>query len=456
MPHNSSTQRMLLQVFIVIMSIILLNQYHIIFAQDAKPAFSFIVPTVADQMLKVEKVVDGLSFPTGMAFLGLHDILILEKNNGTVNRILNGTISKEPLLDINIANHGERGLLGIAIEKNKNSPTYVFLYYTETVEKDGNDSNIDPLGNRLYRYELAGNGTKLIKPQLLLDLPATPKPVHNGGVVTIGPDNNVYTVIGDVDLHRNMAQNNLSGNEVDGTSGILRITGEGKPMDPWILGDTYPLNLYYAYGIRNSFGIDFDPVTGKLWDTENGDSYGDEINLIEPGFNSGWKVVQGSISQFETNNNNKTFDPRHLVDFHGKGKYSEPEFSWKYPAGVTSIKFLNSDKLGLEYENDMFVGDFHNGYLYHFDLNKKRNGLSLEGSLTDKFANNEDELKQIIFGQDFGAITDLEIGPDGYLYVMSLTQGGPNCDPKHPEIPCVMYHSEIKGSIYRIVPTMKG
>jgi glucose/arabinose dehydrogenase len=360
-------------------------------------------------------------------------------------------MSKEPLIDVSVANQVERGLLGIAIEKNKNGPTYVFLYYTESVAKDGNDISTAPLGNRLYRYELTENGTRLINPQLLLDLPATPKPVHNGGVVVIGPDNYVYTVIGDIDLHRNPAQNNESGKDVDGTSGILRITRDGEPIEPWILGDTYPLNLYYAYGIRNSFGINFDPVTGKLWDTENGDSYGDEINLVDPGFNSGWRIVQGksSLSQIY---NNKTFNADDLLDFDGKGEYSDPEFSWNAPVGVTSIKFLNSNKLGEQYENDMFVGDFHNGYLYHFDLNKKRTSLSLEGSLADKSANNKDELKQVIFGEGFGAITDIEVGPDGYLYVMSLKQGGPNCDTKHPEIPCVVYNSEIKGTLYKIVP----
>jgi len=429
----------------------MISQYSIVYAQDTRSTFSSNEPTVSDPVLKVEKVLDGLSFPTGIAFLGPDDILIIEKNNGTVRRVSNGVMSKEPLIDVNVANQVERGLLGIAIEKNKNGPTYVFLYYTESVAKDGNDVSSDPLGNRLYRYELAGNSTRLINPQLLLDLPATSKPVHNGGVVIIGPDNYVYTVIGDVDLHRNPAQNKESGNDVDGTSGILRITPDGKPIDPWILGDTYPLNLYYAYGIRNSFGIDFDPVTGKLWDTENGDSYGDEINLVGPGFNSGWRIVQGKSSLFQIHNN-KTFNPDDLVAFDGKGKYSDPEFSWKAPVGVTSIKFLNSSKLGKEYENDMFVGDFHNGYLYHFDLNKKRTGLLLKGSLADKLANNKDELKQVIVGHGFGAITDIEVGPDGYLYIMSLKQGGPNCDIKHPEIPCVKYNSEIKGTLYKIIP----
>jgi aldose sugar dehydrogenase len=136
---------------------------------------------------------------------------------------------------------------------------------------------IQPIGNRLYRYELINN--QLVNPKLLLNLPATPGPFHNGGVVKIGPDGNVYVVIGDVFGHRTKAQNYANGSEHDGTGGILRITQDGEQVGQGILGNKAPLSFYYGYGIRNSFGIDFDPLTGKLWDTENGPNYGDEINL---------------------------------------------------------------------------------------------------------------------------------------------------------------------------------
>ena len=76
-------------------------------------------------------------------------------------------------------------------------------------------------------------------------------------------------------------------------AGVLRITQDGKPVGNGILGNEYPLNLYYAYGVKNSFGIDFDPVTKKLWLTENGPRFGDEVNLAEPGFNSGSDKIFG-------------------------------------------------------------------------------------------------------------------------------------------------------------------
>jgi aldose sugar dehydrogenase len=389
-------------------------------------------PSINDPDLKVEKVVEGLELPTSMAFLGPNDILVLEKDKGTVQRIVNGTMLEEPVLDVNVANALERGMLGIAVSKTVNDKdedtTYVFLYYTEA-EEEGKDiclehgdpcTGVDALGNRLYRYELIND--KLVNPKLLLDLPGTPNR-HNGGPVVIGPDQNVYILLGDVN-HETQAQNEESGEEPDGTSGIHRVTQNGEVVgDVGILGNEDVLNKYYAYGIRNSFGIDFDPVTGKLWDTENGGG-GDEINLVEPGFNSGWNKVQG------TSSNTDDFDSEDdLVSFEGKGKYSDPKFVMGEDndgeVGITALKFLDSDKLGSDYVNDMFVGDVNNGRIYHFDLNEDRTELILGGPLADKItdARSTEEFGGIIFGEGFGGITDLEVGPDGYLYVVSIVDG---------------------------------
>ncbi|HET6800026.1 MAG TPA: PQQ-dependent sugar dehydrogenase [Nitrososphaeraceae archaeon] len=375
-------------------------------------------PFIKDPNLGVELVSsDVLELPTSMAFLGPDDILVLEKEKGTVQRIVNGKLLPTPVLTVDVASQVERCMCGIAVTKSDSGTVYVFLYFTEAEDGSGGISS-EPVGNRLYRYEWINN--QLLNPILLLDLPATPGPRHNGGVVMIGPDNNVYLVIGDVDGHQTQAQNQESGGEPDGTSGILRITQDGKPVGSSILGDSYPLNLYYAYGIRNSFGFDFDPITGNIWDTENGPGYGDEINLVEPGFNSGWLEVTGMSS------NTDDFDPEaDIVSFDGKGEYSDPEFEWRDTLGPTAVKFLNSDKLGAEYANDMFVGDIVNGRIYHFELNQDRTELILDGLLANKVAATESvtELEQIIFAEEFGGITDLEVGPDGYLYVVSLGHG---------------------------------
>jgi aldose sugar dehydrogenase len=375
-------------------------------------------PIIKDSNLKAEVVFEGLTSPTSIAFVGPNDILVLEKDKGTVQRIVNGKILAEALLDVNVAKDANRGMLGIAVSKGEEeiNSTNIFLYFTEApLDKF-------PIGNRVYKYELVNN--KLVNPQVLLNLPALPGPSHNGGAIIIGPDNNVYAISGDVGGHRNQAQNQESGGEPDGTSGILMITKDGIPVANNPLGNRVPLNLYYSYGLRNSFGIDFDPLTGKLWDTENGEDFGDEINLVEPGFNSGWSKVEGIWTLDEEEESMTEAAPLNpengLVDFGGKGKYSSPEFTWRESLGPSAIKFLNSDRLGKQYENDIFVGDIDNGNLYHFDLNKDRTALVLEGPLADKLADSDDENEGIIFGKGFGAITDIEVGPDGYLYIVGV------------------------------------
>ena len=255
-----------------------------------------------DEKLMIELISDGLDYPSSMAFLDKDDILVAEKDKGTVQRIIDGEKSKQPIIDLEVSNQNERGLLGIAVSKHNNeSPNHVYLYFTESPdEEDGTDycpkiiyceGGNDPKGNRLYKYELTSD--KLENPELLLDLPATPGSDHNGGSLVIGPDNNLYLVIGDLSFTNSQISNVDKGIQADGRGGILRITQDGEVVEPTILGNQHPLDMYYAYGIRNSFGIDFDPETDNLWDTENGEDYGDEINLVEPGFNSGWVKVQG-------------------------------------------------------------------------------------------------------------------------------------------------------------------
>ncbi|MGC2384314.1 MAG: PQQ-dependent sugar dehydrogenase, partial [Nitrososphaeraceae archaeon] len=159
----------LLCTFVILGSIMItiLPNYFVTYGAYIKATPSSGGPTINDQKLKVEKVFSGLQIPTSMAFLAPNDILVLEKNKGVVDRIVNGRLLPQPLLQIpNIANQEvEWGLLGIAIHKlvnDSSSPTYVFLYYTEK------GSSGERPANHLYRYELSSDGAKLENPTLLL------------------------------------------------------------------------------------------------------------------------------------------------------------------------------------------------------------------------------------------------------------------------------------------------
>jgi aldose sugar dehydrogenase len=380
----------------------------------------------------VELVAEGLDSPTSMRFLDDSTLLVLEKNKGQVRVVLDGKVLlEEPAIQVGVATGPEQGLLGIAIWNGGNdTTTSVFLYLTQNLD-DGKPRNL------VYKYIYDKNEKTLENTTLVLDLPGEPGPFHNGGKIAIGPlDGYLYAVIGDVSSGGGILDNQNPGRPPDDKSAILRVdrdTGTSVQDNPFYHNnnnnnknytyDMEKLQRYYAYGIRNSFGMDFDPVTGKLWITENGEHAYDEINIVEPGFNSGWHKVMGPIGR-----TNMTVE-NDLVMFDG-AKYQDPIFSWYAPVGVTDIEFFNSTKLGDKYDGNLFVGDINNGNLYFFEVNRDRTGVTLhDPRLLDLVADpvkeesEDSELSSLIVGEGFGRITDIETGPDGLLYILSYEEG---------------------------------
>jgi aldose sugar dehydrogenase len=425
-------------------------------------------PTLDDSDLEVEFVTEGLESPTSMTFIGNQgDMLILEKS-GEVLLLTNENRSKISLLNLTVNDQNERGLLGVAVLNNRSdfsntamaanssnnrtittrdndsttdsataalssaTPTFVFFYLTEASKEDRSQV----LGNRIYRFEWNDTDKSLSNGTLILDLPVLPGQNHNGGKLIADSENgHIYAVIGDLN-RKGMLQNFKNGSLPDDTSVILRINLDGSPAhgNPFLNvstkdGSYSNLSKYYAYGIRNSFGLAIDPVTGILWDTENGPDGFDEVNIVRPGFNSGWTIVMGPIENSNVTSEND------LVNFLGYSLYADPVFSWGRAVGVTDIEFYDSDKLGNDYTNNIFVGDANNGHLYFFEVNEDRSGLQFEqsGLADDLVANNDRQRSAVIFGTGFpSSITDVETGPDGYLYVLTF----------HPTM----------GTISRIVP----
>jgi glucose/arabinose dehydrogenase len=423
-------------------------------------------PTLDDSDLEVELVTEGLESPTSMAFIGNHgNMLILEKS-GEVILFTSENMSKITLLNLTVNDQNERGMLGVAVLNNmsdfyttaiaassnnqtittrdnnstsnatraspSSTPTFVFFYLTEASKEDRSQV----LGNRIYRFEWNDTDKSLSNGTLILDLPVLPGQNHNGGKLIADSENrHIYVVIGDLN-RKGMLQNFKNGSLPDDTSVILRINPDGSPAqgNPFLNvsrtdGSYSNLSKYYAYGIRNSFGLAIDPVTGILWDTENGPDGFDEINIVRPGFNSGWAIVMGPIERSNVTSEND------LVNFLGSSSYADPVFSWGRAVGVTDIEFYNSDKLGNDYTNNIFVGDANNGHLYFFEVNEDRSGLQFEQArlADDLVASNDRQRAAVIFGTGFpSSITDVETGPDGYLYVLTF----------HPTM----------GTISRIVP----
>jgi glucose/arabinose dehydrogenase len=258
-------------------------------------------------------------------------------------------------------------------------------------------------------------------------------------VILIDSQGLLYAMIGDLN-HNGQLQNNPPGLPPDDTGVIFRVNQDGtaaagNPFTPYCsvtttqtctatpdcpVGQTCVTNVarYYAYGVRNGFGLEFDPVTSALWMSENGPDIMDELNRIDAGVNSGWNKIMGPDA----------LDPQGTGDLWNMPNegltYSDPEFSWMDTNAVTGVVFPFGTTWGPAYNDKVLVGDSNIGNIYSFPLNGTRTGLevpALPPALQDLVADNQTEANLVRLGQGFGAITDLEKGPDDDIYVIDIS-----------------------------------
>src|SRR6185369_5070191 len=368
--------------------------------------------------------VNGLSQPTSMAFIGNNDFFVFEKNTGKVQRVTNGVVQSPPPLDLAVNSGSERGGLGMALHPNFAFNGYVYLYWTES--STGVDSTsiaeVPTLGNRVDRY--IWNGTTLTFDRNLIRLRAFQADAnqqlrgnHNGGVLRFGPDGKLDILMGD-NGRRGYLQNNQFGPVPDDQFGgpepdnnhltgfILRLNDDGStPADnPFFNAATNltgeaaaNIKKLFAYGVRNGFGLAFDPLSGNLWDQENGDDAYDEMNRITAGSNNGWVQMMGPMSRvadfkqiestYAAGNLQQLRWPPSLIAgtpaaalanlyMLPGAHYSDPEFSWKYALAPSPLGFVQGRGLGSQFEGDMFVGAgrtfLAGGFLFRFRLTPDR------------------------------------------------------------------------------------
>ncbi len=472
-------------------------------------------PTMLDPALTVRAVASGLAAPTSLAFIGPGDMLVLEKNTGRVVRVTDG-VNQGAVLDLSVNSNSERGLLGIALHPDFPANPGVYLYWTcrstalpadpfvpdEQRCLDANMLGPDAtnvlqvplLGNRIDRFVWHADTSTLTFDRNLIMLHAfqadgaptppgqgdatqPPRGNHNGGVIAFGPDRKLYAIMGD-NGRRGQLQNlvdgptpptaddQFGGPEPDDAhmSGIvLRLNDDGTaPSDnPFFAagaarGGEAGANIQklFAYGVRNSFGLAFDPVSGNLWDQQNGDDTFDELNRVERGQNGGWVQIMGPVSriaQFKTiettfgagNLQQLRWPPANIADTPEEAlsrlveipgsHYSDPEFSWKWATPPGGIGFVRGTGLGPQFKGDLFVGAATpatvGGYLFHFNLTGNRRNIAtddprLDDLVADNNAKNDlTESESLLIGRDFGVTTDIETGPNGNLFVVSNTNG---------------------------------
>ncbi len=364
-------------------------------------------PYMIEPNFIIEEYVSGLHFPTTMVFME-DDIIVLEKFTGYVRLVKDGQLQEEPLLKLKVDQNTENGLLGITALDSK-----VYIYFTEvqTAEPIVPGKTLpreQVLGNRVYKYNW--DGKNLSEGTLVKDLPVDLSKVafHAGGAMATGLDGTVYAVIGDT-MRQGILQNLEIGSFED-AGVILKVNHDESVLRPSETKN--PQEHYFGMGIRNSFGLAIDPITGFLWDTENGPNDFDEVNLVESKFNSGWMKIMGPATEKQIKNL-----PRHGFE------YSDPEFSWEQTVALTGLVFVNSELFN-DYNDILLVGDWVSGSIYKFKLNSERTQFVFnDPGLKDLVLNAEDLLDEIIFASGFNGVTDLHFGPDGLLYVLSIGDG---------------------------------
>ena len=480
-------------------------------------------PEMLDPSLAVRTVASaGLELPIGMAFLGANDWLVLEKDTGRVKRVIDGVVDAT-VLDLGVNRNSERGLLGIALHPDFPANPGVYLYWTcrstaapadpffpderrcldsnMFAADSGNVLEVPLLGNRVDRFVWTGAALQYDRNLIMLrafqndggpnppgqgDGTQPARANHNGGVIRFGPDGALYIVIGD-NGRRGQLQNLPDGpggptraddqfggpgpDDAHLTGVILRLNDDGStPSDnPFVvagnaIGGEVGANIrkIYAYGLRNSFGMAFDPRSGALWEQENGDDAFSELNRVEPGFNSGWVQIMGPperIGQFKAIETTVTpsppdpfaatyfglqqlrWSPVNIADTAQEAlsrlfmlpgaEYSAPEFSWKYEVAPGAIGFVSGRGLGPQFEGDLFVAGarpfLEGGHLFHFNLTGNRRAIGVDDPrLQDRVADNLHkweitESESLLIGRNFGVGTDMHTGPNGNLFLVSLS-----------------------------------
>jgi aldose sugar dehydrogenase len=442
-------------------------------------------PEVLDSRLEVSTAASGLSGPVSMAFIGQDDMLVLEKGTGRVQRVVGGEL-RGSVLDLDVNSNSERGLLGIALHPNFDNNGFVYLFWSES--NTGADSTsstaVDLLANRIDRFRWTGSSLAFDREILRFrafqhDAGQNPRGNHDGGVLRFGSDGKLYAIVGDTG-RRGQTQNLLNGpfgpgvpddqfggpqpDDAHRTGVIVRLNDDGStPTDnPFFaegaaVGGNVGANIQriYTYGIRNSFGMAVDPVSGELWEQENGDDTFSELNRVEPGMNSGWVQIMGPasrVAQYKEIETSEEFfglqqirwPPTNIADtpsealsrmvsFGPAAHFSDPELAWKFEVGPGGIGFMEGRGLGPQYAGDLFMGgsrDFlEGGHIFRIQLTGNRRKVAVDDPrLEDRVADNLDkwegtESESLMFGRNFGIGTDINTGPDGNLYVVSFSHG---------------------------------
>jgi glucose/arabinose dehydrogenase len=424
-------------------------------------------PQLTDSTLKMEEI-SGLDQPTQIVFLGPDDLLVSQKT-GSVVRVTSGEVQSDPVLELAANYADERGVLGLTLHPQFAQNHFVYIYWTwrgkEGQEPDSllgeatdDLEEVPQLGNRVDRF--VWDGSKLTWDRNLIELPSRTTDLtldrrrgnHDAGVINFGPDGKLYVVIGDQN-NRGQLQNVTEGPAPDNPdellAAVLRLNDDGSiPQDNPFVGVNETVAPIWIYGVRNSFGYDFDPKSGELWLEVNGQAAHDIVSRYEKGNNIGWIQILGNPDRYDEYVqleseaprllDNPSYPPSKLAPtaeeainrlFMMPGAtYVPPQFTFKYAVAPAGLGFVDGTALGADHDGSLLMGDVNTGSIYEFHLTDDRMSLDLQGGLADGVNDNTPddsvgEMADSLFATGIFVATEIEQGPDGTLWIASNADG---------------------------------
>ena len=315
---------------------------------------------------RVEVVVASLEIPWAFVFAPDGRLFVTERPGRVQIIDITRQASQVALTLDDVFSEGEAGLLGLALDPSFPSNGLVYLYYTARTSAGR------PV-NRVVRYRESGN--KLGERIVLLDnIPANV--IHDGGRLRFGPDGLLYITAGDA------ATEQLAQDVASLAGKILRINPDGTTPR----GNPFSSPIY-SYGHRNPQGIDWNPATGDLWESEHGATGNDEINVIDGGVNYGWPTIEGSRTM---------------------PAMREPVTFYNPAVAPSGAAFYRGQRF-VQFANNLFVGALRGTHLLRLRVDSASRRITAQ--------------ERLLEGQ-FGRIRDVVSAPDGYLYFATNNRDG--------------------------------
>jgi glucose/arabinose dehydrogenase/regulation of enolase protein 1 (concanavalin A-like superfamily) len=331
-------------------------------------------PTTIGMLAGFSKVqlATGLTNPTVIRFAANGDIY-LGMQVGTIYIYRNGAVLPNPVVILNTDSNSEKGLLGFALDPNFATNGYLYVSYT-TVDEHA----------QLSRLTVVNGSASLASEVVYAKGNQLQNVHHSANDLHIGPDGKLWWTVGDNDPSITNAQTltNMYGK-------IHRFNLDGSiPADNPFLNTPGAVPSIYAWGLRNPFRFTFLP-NGSAMVADTGSSFWEEMDTIQKGANYGWDFFEGDC---------------------GSCGYANPTYSYGHiptDGAISAIAAYQGTSFPQSYSHTVFFGDYVRGDVEAVGFDPTY----------------QTEVSQTVVDSGAGSIADLEVGPDGNLYYVSIYQG---------------------------------